>query len=151
MATPAQIAAPRPSTNAKDQPLRRMVPAIAGEIINKPGTNFASTKVRLPQRWNRYSDRRTQDSGDNDIRHRSFITRWPNSRPTVYQVASLMAQEMNTTANSAHGEIFPSAANAPATISVGSAGIGRPICCMSKLANNSGRAYFVGQPITERQ
>src|ERR1700694_2331379 len=113
IATPSQIAAPRPSKSAKDHPLSRMVPAIAGEIINRPGTNFASTNVRLPQRWNKYSDWRTQDSGDNDMRHRSFITRRPNSRPTEYQVASLMAQAMNATANSANAAIFPSAANAP--------------------------------------
>src|ERR1700680_4487542 len=125
IATPAQIAAPTPSKGAKDHPLSRMVPAIAGEIINRPGTNFASTNLRLPQRWNRYSDRRTQDSGDNDIRHRSFITRRPNSRPTVYQVALLMASAMNATANSANAEIFPSAADAPATINIGSAGVGR--------------------------
>src|SRR6202049_5111157 len=125
MATPAQIAAPRPSKSAKDHPLSRMVPAIAGEIVNRPGTNFPSTKVRLPQRWNRYSDWRTQDSGDNDIRHRSFITRRPNIRPTVYQVALLMASAMNATANSANAEIFPSAADAPATINIGSAGVGR--------------------------
>src|SRR6202171_2100406 len=151
IATPAQIAAPRPSKSAKDHPLSRMVPAIAGEIINRPGTNFARPKVRSAQRGDRYADRRTQDSGDNDIRHRSFITRWPNSRPTVYQVASLMAQAMNTTANSANGEIFPSAPNAPATISVGSAGIGRPICCMSTFANTSARPYCVIKPIIERQ
>src|SRR6266478_3841328 len=151
IATPAQIAAPRPSKSAKDHLLSRMVPAIAGEIINRPGTNFASTKVRLPQRWNRYSDWRTQDSGDNDIRQRSFITRRPNSRPTVYQVASLIAQAMNATANSASAEIFPSAANAPATISVGSAGIGRPICCMSTLANTSARPYCVIKPAIESQ
>src|ERR1700688_5037848 len=102
MATPAQIAAPRPYKGEKDHPLSRMVPAIAGEIINRPGTNFASTKVRLPQRWNRYSDWRTQDSCDSDIRHTSFITRRPNSRPAEYQVPSLMAQAMNATANSAN-------------------------------------------------
>src|ERR1700682_2389978 len=151
IATPAQIAAPRPSKSAKDHPLNPMVPAIAGEIINRPGTNFASTKVRLPQRWNRYSDWRTQDSADNDIRHRSFITRRPNSRPTVYQVASLMAQATNATANSANGEIFPSTANGPATISVGSAGIGRPICCMSTFANTSARPYCVIKPIIDSQ
>src|ERR1700687_4215878 len=102
-----------------------MAPAIAGEIVNRPGTNFPSTKVSLPQRWNTYSDWRTQDSGDSDIRHKSFMTRRPNSRPTAYQVASLMAQAMNATPNRANAEIFPSAANAPATISIGSAGIGR--------------------------
>src|ERR1700730_16682998 len=151
MATPAQIAAPKPSRNAKDHLPSRTVPAIAGEIVNRPGTNFASTKVRLPQRWNRYSDWRTQDSGDNDIRHRSFITRRPNSRPTVYQVASLMAQAMNATANSANAEIFPSAANAPATISVGSAGIGRPICWMRTFANTSARPYCVIKPTIDCQ
>ena len=104
------------------------MPANGGVIIDPPGTNFASIKVSLPQRSNRYSDWRTQEPDDSDIRHRSFVTRPPYSRPALYQIVSLMAQAMNATPKIANAENFPSAASAPATISVGTAGIGRPIC-----------------------
>jgi hypothetical protein len=60
--------------------------------------------------------------------------------------ASLTAQAMNATSNIANAESFPSADNAPAAISVGSAGIGRPSCAVSTFANISARPYCVIKP-----
>src|SRR5258706_1630865 len=53
-----------------------------------------------------------------------------------------MAQAMSATANTAASESRPLAASAPATISVGIAGTGNPICSMKTLAKTIARPYW---------
>jgi hypothetical protein len=62
-----------------------------------------------------------------------------------------MAQAVNVAMKSSNAENFPSAANPPATISVGTAGIGTPSCATSTFANTSGNPYCVIKPIIARQ
>src|SRR6266568_1525322 len=52
-----------------------------------------------------------------------------------------MLHATNATPNIAQAESSPSAASAPATISVGAAGIGRPICSSSTFAKTNASPY----------
>src|SRR5204862_794458 len=63
--------------------------------------------------------------------------------PAQYQTASPSMQASNATENTSDTENFPSAANAPASIIVGTAGNGTPSCSSSTLANISNSPYCV--------
>ena len=52
----------------------RIAPANGRATVDKPGTNFANTRVSRPQRSNRFSVVRTQESGDNETRQRNAMT-----------------------------------------------------------------------------
>ena len=77
IAAPAQITTPMPLKTRNDGQPRRVAPASGGAMVERPGMNFESTSVSFPQRSKRNSVWRTQESGESDTRHRSFITRRP--------------------------------------------------------------------------
>ncbi len=76
-AAPAQRTLPIPFNSSNELNGKRMAPARGRATVDKPGTNFASTRVSRPQRSKRFSVVRTQESGDSDTRQRNFITRRP--------------------------------------------------------------------------
>ncbi len=77
IAAPAQSTLPRPFNSSKEPSDNFIAPASGRATVDNPGTNFASTRVRRPQRSKRFSVVRTQESGDRETRQRNFITRRP--------------------------------------------------------------------------
>ncbi len=77
IAPPAQIVTPRPFSRRNDGQPSRIAPASGGAMVERPGMNFEKTSVSFPQRSKRNSVWRTQESGERETRHRSFITRRP--------------------------------------------------------------------------
>src|ERR1700756_1313022 len=62
-------------------------------------------------------------------------------RPATYQERSAITQARSATANTATSDSLPSTAKAPATTSVGIAGIGNPICSMNTLPKTIASPY----------
>src|SRR4051812_47804899 len=110
-------------------------PAMGAATTEMPGRNLAAISElpphfdRMPSLW------RTQVSGDSEMRHRSFITRWPRQRPAWYQTAS--PSTLATTEASRHtaSETWPAMATPPATTSSGAAGTGAPTRAASVMRN----------------
>src|SRR6266852_1433821 len=69
-------------------------------------------------------------------------------RPPAYHRPSPMKQAANATPNTAAGESWPPAASAPATISVGTAGTGRPACSTSTLMKISSKPWRATRSIS---
>ena len=118
----------------------RVAPASGGATSDRPGMNLATISTFAPQRSKLDWVSLTQVSGVREMRHSSFMTRPPNSRPATYQVLSPIRQ-------ATHGQPehrpaaagWPSAAMAPATTSVGTAGSGRPSWSHSTLTKTTPR------------
>ena len=105
--------------------------------------NFAMTRELTPQRSNRVCVWLTQESGSKEILHRVFKTRMPYLSPTRYQPQSAARHAITDPMNSAGSDTCPRAATAPATMSVGTAGTGRPIWLRSTLTTTIINPYWL--------
>jgi len=95
--------------------------------------NLPRARVSPPQRSKWFSVWRTHESGDSEMRQRVVMTRRPYRRREVPGgIPDHGSSEGH--AEDAGAESVPSAASAPATISVGIAGSGTPSCSSSTLA-----------------
>src|SRR6266508_5625930 len=63
-------------------------PARGGAIVLSPGKNFAINNAFRPLRMNRFSARRTHESGSSETRHSRPRIRPPRRRPSSYQTRS---------------------------------------------------------------
>src|SRR4030081_614968 len=94
-------------------------PAIGAATTETPGRNFAAISELPPQRDRMPSLWRTQVSGDREILHSSFITRWPRQRPAGYQTASPIRLAITEANRQTVNDNCPAAATPPATTSNG--------------------------------
>src|SRR4029077_15726020 len=117
----------------------RVAPASGGATSASPGTNFATSSTFAPQRSKLVWVWLTQESGVRETRHSRFITRPPKTRPATYHTASPIRQAPSARVNTAPAGSRPSPAIAPATISVGTAGTGRPSWSHRTLRNTKER------------
>src|SRR6185437_10085037 len=115
----------------------RVAPASGGATIDRPGMNLATMSARGPQRSKRAWVWLTHTSGVSEMRHSTRMTRPPKRRPARYQALSPTRQAPTASAAAAAPERRPSAASAPATIRVGTAGMGTPSCMSSTLRNTN--------------
>jgi hypothetical protein len=65
-----------------------------GMTVVRPGTNFATSMPWAPNRAKTLSERRTQESGSSDKRHRRVSTLAPRRRPSSYQAKSTASATM---------------------------------------------------------
>src|SRR5688572_6196764 len=101
-----------------------MAPASGGATVEKPVMNRAATTEAIPHFSKIDSVWRTQESGDNETRHNVFSTRRPYRLPRKYQAVSTRSDAATAAPSSARNESSPARTSDPATIRVGSAGIG---------------------------
>ncbi len=105
-----------------------MAPAIGKSSCERPGRNLATTSDLRPQRAKVRSVSRMRDSGARSSRAIRRSTRAPNQRPIANQARSAMTIAVNAVSAIAEPDSTCREARLPATIRVGSAGIGTPIC-----------------------
>src|SRR5258708_36282951 len=101
----------------------RSTPAIAVATDAKPGTNFATISARAPQRVKIVSVCCTHESGDSERRQSVRSTCPPERRPAEDQQRSAISDAATAVPRNAASEYLQLEAAAPATISVGYAGI----------------------------
>src|ERR1700716_182474 len=125
-ATPTHAAEPTVLKARKRSQAICVAPASGGAMSANPGTNLATSSAFEPQRSKRDWVSLTHESGVSDIRHNNFMTPLPYTLPARNQTLSAATHAKMAAANSAAGDIVPSAAQAPATIRVGITGTGSP-------------------------
>src|SRR6185437_2149669 len=128
IAAPAQSAALAADASANAPAGIFNAPAIGGATVEKPGTNFDTTTEKKPQRSKMPSVWRTQVSGESETRHRKRSTGYPYRRPAQNQSMSATSDAAIATANALGKSICAALASAPASIIVGTAGMGNPSC-----------------------
>src|SRR5260370_219992 len=67
---------------------RPTTPASGGAMVLRPGRNFATSRAQRPRLMNRFSVRRTHESGSSERRQITSRTRLPRARPSSYHTTS---------------------------------------------------------------
>ena len=115
---------------------RPTMPASGGAMVLSPGRNLATSRAQRPRVMNRFSVRRTHESGSSERRQMTSRTRLPRARPSSYHTTSGGREAASAVARPASALMRPVPAKAPTPSSSGTAGIGRPICSASTKAKS---------------